>query len=109
MIPKIEQSRGLFGLFFLQGIGLGFIPAGPNVLVSDATLNDSRALGYALQSLLFRVSTLAIPLIFGIISDLAGLEYVFYVGGMISMIIIGITLIIYFHTPDKQSYYALSG
>lgn len=95
-IPLLKNPVFLIALFCLQGIGMGFIPAGPNLLVAEGTSIENRTMGFALQSLLFRVSALAIPALLGLVVKFVGLEYVFVFGSVMSGLLLLVALRIYF-------------
>ena len=95
-IPLVKNPVFLVALFSLQGIGMGFLPAGPNLLVAEGTSFENRTMGFALQSLLSRVSALAIPALLGLVVKVVGLGYVFIVGSVMSVFLLVVSLRIYY-------------
>jgi MFS family permease len=86
----------------IQGAGVGFIPAAPNVYIADGTPRNERAVGYATVTFFSRFSQFLFAPLFGIFAQVFGLSNVFFIGGLISVSLIFLFIIRY-NTLDKSN------
>jgi hypothetical protein len=73
-------------------------------VVADGTSNENRAIGFALQSLLYRVNTLAIPALLGLFVKIFALRYVFIIGSIFSSLLLFISLFIFIKNRATLAY-----
>jgi MFS family permease len=87
-LPSSDGKVLWYALILLQGMGVGFIPAAPNVLIADGTGKEERALGYASVTVISRFMQIVFPPLFGALADWAGLRTVFWAGGALVLAVI---------------------
>lgn len=87
-LPRDGNNVVWIGVLLLQGAGVGFIPAAPNVLIAEGTKTDERATGYASVTFISRTMQLIFPPIFGLLADWLGLQMIFPIGAGIALVLI---------------------
>ena len=76
-LPVAAGIKILGILSILLGIGVGFIPAAPNIFIAEGTCSDERAVGYAAVTLISRFLQLLLAPLFGFLAQGFGLSNVF--------------------------------
>jgi len=99
VMPENDNAIFWYALMVIQGIGVGFIPAAPNVLIAEGANKDERALGYAVVAFISRVLQMIFPILFGFLADFTSFRVVFITGGLLALIVIGLSLINFHRNP----------
>ena len=91
-LPKTGHNIMWYGVLLIQGLGVGFIPAAPNLLIAEGTNTGERALGYASVTFISRSMQLVFPPVFGLLTDTVGLQAIFPIGGGVTL---GLIMIVF--------------
>lgn len=76
-VPLVDSPPLLLLLFACQGAGVAFGPATANLLITSATSESERAIGFSANGLVGRISGLALPLLFGFAIQIGGFDLMF--------------------------------
>lgn len=82
-VPLVDQPLLLALLFALQGAGVAFGPATANLLITSATSESERAIGFSANGLVGRISGLTLPLVFGIAIQVGGFGLLFVLAAVV--------------------------
>jgi YNFM family putative membrane transporter len=91
LLPWSASTAMIAGLSIALGMGVGFIPAAPNIYIAEGTEQHERAIGYASVTLVSRFLQMLLAPLFGLLAQLFGLEAVFVAGAVAAgVVLIGI-------------------
>lgn len=88
LVPLTADPLALVALFAGQGAGVAFGPATANLLVTSATGEGERAIGFSANSLIGKVGGLSLPLLLGASAALGGFVLLFEVAAAIGAALI---------------------
>lgn len=81
MVGLIANPLALVLPFALQGAGIAFGPATANLLITSATAEEERAIGFSANSFMGRVGGFAFPIIVGFAIATGGYKWLFITAG----------------------------
>lgn len=85
LVPVLAQTPLLAGAFVMQGVGIAFGPATSNILVTSATSETERALGFSATQFTARVIGVIMPIVLGISASIAGFGALFLVTQLVGL------------------------
>ncbi len=88
LVPLTADPIALIALFACQGAGVAFGPATANLLVTSATTEGERAIGFSANSLIGRIGGLGLPVVLGASAAVGGFGLLFELAAVIGVALI---------------------
>lgn len=88
LIPLMAQSDFILVAFALQGIGVAYGPATVNLLVTSATSESERAIGFSATMLAARVTGTLLPIALGVTATVGGYAAFFLVSVVAGLLLV---------------------
>jgi MFS family permease len=85
LVPITTDSLLIVGLFTLQGVGVAFGAATSNMLITAATTDKDRALGFSSNMFVSRIGGLVFPVLLGTAAQAGGFGVFFVLVGLIGV------------------------
>ena len=90
LVVTVADPLALMIAFALQGAGIAFGPATSNLLITSATSEDERGIGFSTVGLTARLGGIAFPVLLGVSAEAGGFNLMFVVAAVVGAATLGV-------------------
>jgi MFS family permease len=103
LVPVLSGSLLIVGAFLLQGVGIAFSAATVNLLITSATTESERALGFSAAILPAKVTGVILPIVLGLSALVGGYGALFLVAEVMGALMVATIVVLARHAVSVES------